>query len=253
MLQIGSDSFVLSGRNSPAAAEEQIQQTAAEIGDSMDVVLLLQMTEYGLYRRLLLLLKGRVGTLGQEFQDGDPVAAAVKGNVEIFPSFLDFLIGDFAYHHTVKEVIAQNADSLLQQYFILALRFYFPFYLNEGLGHFLGIHRLQQVIFYSQPCGGFYIFKIGIAAEYDEFGRKVPSLAFLHEFNTVHDRHFNIRDDDIRGMLFQVFQGEGTVWENSAYLHLIIFPGKKLYQPVPDQRLIIYNYYINHLPILLCI
>ena len=80
----------------------------------------------------MLLLKGRVGTLGQEFQDGDPVAAAVKGNVEIFPSFLDFLIGDFAYHHTVKEVIAQNADSLLQQYFILALRFYFPFYLNEG-------------------------------------------------------------------------------------------------------------------------
>lgn len=64
MLQIGSDSFVLSGRNSPAAAEEQIQQTAAEISDGMDIVFLLQMTEYRLYRRLLLLLKGRVGTLG---------------------------------------------------------------------------------------------------------------------------------------------------------------------------------------------
>lgn len=102
--------------------------------------------------------------LGKKFKDGNPVTAAAQGNVDIILSFLDFFIGNLSRHQMVKQVVPENPEPLLQHHPVLSQSLYFMADLMKGLRHFLGIHRLEQIILDSQAGSSFNVFKIGIAA-----------------------------------------------------------------------------------------
>ena len=87
----------------------------------------------------------------------------------------------------------------------------------DALQQFRHLHRFQQIILRFVQNGFPGILEIGIPRQQDAFRLRPAGFDFGDEFQTVHPRHADVRDDDVDGAYLQ--QGQRFVRGISA-VHL---------------------------------
>ena len=111
---------------------------------------------------------------------------------------------------------------------------------------FRGRHRLEQVFLHAQGYGFLGIGKIIIAGQDDPFHPGHGTLYFLAQFHSVHKRHADICQQDVRVQVPQHRQGHFTVRSFTDQLISFLLPWKGIAQVLPDGYLVIHEKDFHH-------
>ena len=77
--------------------------------------------------------------------------------------------------------------------------------LKDG-GHFADAHGLEQIVVYADLNGALRILKFAIAADDDDMDAGLDDARRLRQLDARHAVHADIRDEQIDGLLPQIFQ-----------------------------------------------
>ena len=143
------------------------------------------------------------------------------------------------FHSAQKEIPENLVNTADFSRFPAPVKHDLLFNVRHGLFKIYQGSGLEQVfrhpVFHRGPC----VFKVRIGAQYDCLRMQSLCCHPLQHLQSVHDRHTDIRDDDIRFLFTDQFQPVITVFRDSDNFIIPIQLRQELFDSFPDPDLIL--------------
>ena len=188
------------------------------------------------------------------------VAFRVQINLQLLGLLIDFLHAQGAAHEFFKEdppgiglVFPRLTREHLKIFLLLPLLLNSASGLLQRLDHAGPGDGLEQILIDVQLNGLLRIFKVVISGQDDDPGVRKLAVHQAAQGETVHERHFDVGDENIRTDSAHHGQGDFTVRGFSGEHKAVLFPRNHIPDSLPDDALIFHNKYFDRFHISTCL